>query len=409
MLGYTGPPGGPSAHDPNTDKYLDTQVTNVLYVDNKRTDTYTPAGSLTKPFKTIQAALDAVSGNTDTNRFEIRILQGAYYSEAVNVNKSQVALVGDGFARITGAITISAANVRFSRLFIRGTVTCSLANHFSIEVDHCNVAVGAWSITATDPQGDENFQIYGGVFASNLLLTGLGGVSGWDEPGTFQSATLTADNCANFLAVGMMFRSATLNFSNGTSARIAACDAQNSTCTLLTGANLIGDATAADSLTITESGGTFSGTTRASHIVNDSFLEGATVKDALENLAQQFEIGSVAGEDLQAGQPVFANTADGLLYKASASLDEASKVCGLIKRDTPQGHPCILVPNGGLTLTDWTVPVGAVHLAAGASYYLSNTAGQLTTVPPVAGYVVRVAVAVTSTVLDVDIQTRVRI
>ena len=37
-------------HTQNTDKYLTTDVTKVLYVDKNRTDTYTENGTITKPF-----------------------------------------------------------------------------------------------------------------------------------------------------------------------------------------------------------------------------------------------------------------------------------------------------------------------------------------------------------------------
>jgi hypothetical protein len=47
-------------------------------------------------------------------------------------------------------------------------------------------------------------------------------------------------------------------------------------------------------------------------------------------------------------------------------------------------------------------------LVPGAVYYLSIT-GQITASSPASGFVVQVGIAVTTTTLDVDIKTRVRL
>jgi len=112
-------------HTQDTDKYLTTMVTNVLYVDNKRTDVYTPTGSITKPFLTIQAANDAISGNSVTNRFVIKIATGSYYSDVLTLNKDFTTLEGYGETVLSGAITITSPHIRFANLKIISAVTLS--------------------------------------------------------------------------------------------------------------------------------------------------------------------------------------------------------------------------------------------------------------------------------------------
>ncbi len=43
-------------------RYLDTPINNIIYVDNSRTDTYVEDGSFTKPYKSLQDAHDSVGG-----------------------------------------------------------------------------------------------------------------------------------------------------------------------------------------------------------------------------------------------------------------------------------------------------------------------------------------------------------
>lgn len=56
---YLKGPTGPAAPEP--------QITQTLYVDGNRTDIYVESGSISKPFKTIQAAVAAASGNVLLN------------------------------------------------------------------------------------------------------------------------------------------------------------------------------------------------------------------------------------------------------------------------------------------------------------------------------------------------------
>ena len=81
------------------DFYLDTQVTKSLYVDKNRTDSYVENGSITKPYKTIQAAITAASAGT-----VIEITIGTY-TENLTL-KSGVHLKGVFSTSIFGGVTI---------------------------------------------------------------------------------------------------------------------------------------------------------------------------------------------------------------------------------------------------------------------------------------------------------------
>lgn len=121
------------------------------------------------------------------------------------------------------------------------------------------------------------------------------------------------------------------------------------------------------------------------------------------------DIETTAGDAMQGGQPVYVNQGDAQAYRASAAEEATSRVCGFTRGDVGQGETFSIVPAGRLELSDWTTPTGNASLTSGAIYYLDSAAGQITVTPPTAGFVVQVGIAVTATVLDVDIKTRVRL
>ena len=85
-------------HGQNTDEYLNTQVTKIFYVDKNRTDIYTSNGSITKPFKIIQNAINASSGAT-----LIKIAPGTYTENIV----MRAGIILEG---IRGAVTITSGS-----------------------------------------------------------------------------------------------------------------------------------------------------------------------------------------------------------------------------------------------------------------------------------------------------------
>lgn len=401
--------GGPTDHSQNTDLYLNTPVTNVLYVDNKRVDTYTASGNITKPFKTIQAALNAVVGSSDANRYEIKVAAGSDYTEAINFNKNRVILTTDGNAKLTGPVTINSTAAGFDGFEITGGITCGLDSNFRIDVEDCEVSGTAWDIAAANGAGTEFLNFYGGTFAADLSATDV--KVAWVEPGTIKNSSLIFDGCDSLKIIGCTLLSTDIQLANGTVGTIASCASDdNVTCLLNSGAVLLGDAGTAGFMDIVEGGGLYTCTTQASHVMNDSSVQGKTVKDALEAIGENFEyIDATAGETIKAGQPVYIHTGDGKGYLASAASDATSRLAGFSKLDANAGDPILIIPNGGVTVADWTAATGFVNLVYGANYFLSATYGRITQIAPTSGYVVPVGGALATDTFNVEIKVRVRI
>ena len=93
------------AHTQNTDEYLATQVTQTLYVDGNRSDSYTENGSITKPYKTIQAAITAAESPGST----MLIVAPGTYTGNINLGSKVVGLIGSGVNAtvLTGNLTIA--------------------------------------------------------------------------------------------------------------------------------------------------------------------------------------------------------------------------------------------------------------------------------------------------------------
>jgi hypothetical protein len=173
-------------HSPNTDLYLTTPVTNILYVDSNRTDAlptpggYTPNGSITKPFKKIQDAIDAIVAPSATNKHVIEIAPGAYYSDPITVNKVYTTFRSCGVqgARISGKITVTNPadptphQITFVGLRISGGLEC-LASHTAINCVDCNVTGSAWVINPTVPTDDEYLQVWSGLYNVPTTLTNV--------------------------------------------------------------------------------------------------------------------------------------------------------------------------------------------------------------------------------------------
>lgn len=74
--------------------------TRVLYVDGNRTDTYTANGSINKPFKTIQAAINSIGAATDATtyqqKFALMVESGDYSSENLIFPHRSIAIFGQG-------------------------------------------------------------------------------------------------------------------------------------------------------------------------------------------------------------------------------------------------------------------------------------------------------------------------
>jgi len=283
-------------HTKDTDLYLNTPVKNVLYVDGNRGDSYIANGSITKPFKKIQDAIDAVVAPSATNKFLIDIAPGAYYSDAIAINKIYLTFRSCGVqgARISGAITVTNPSsptpeqITFVGLRISGGLTC-LASHIAINCVDCNVTGADWVMNPTVPTDDEYLQVWGGMWYANATLTNvysylMGG--GYYSTFTISGKEFNINNADinepfEALLSGTVIGSA---FGNR---------AGNSKFTLNAGANLHIDADTEGGSIITIAGGTLTRSTKGGNISNDSSVTGTTVKDALEALQAAIATGTV--------------------------------------------------------------------------------------------------------------------
>jgi len=163
-------------HNQDTDVYLNNIVSTSLLVDGNRIDTYIPDGSITKPFKTIQDALNSVSDAGEAKRYEVVIVGGKTYEEQV-ILKPYVYLRGQKLAIVhwTNGDTITAPNISLASYNIKGLmVVCDSDNetHNALKIiggtvssDDCLFQGSA--INGASLDGAEGVRISGGNFLSN--------------------------------------------------------------------------------------------------------------------------------------------------------------------------------------------------------------------------------------------------
>lgn len=107
---------------------------------------------------------------------------------------------------------------------------------------------------------------------------------------------------------------------------------------------------------------------------------------------------------LAAGVPVAAVVGGSGVRRARAA-SAGYECCGLASESFNVGFAALVLVGGTLTLPDWSAVTGSVSLTAGLPYYLSTTAGMLTSSPPsVSGQrVQQVGVAVSPDTLLIEV------
>jgi len=257
------------------DLSLISQATNVIYVDNKRTDTYTEVGTYVLPFKTIQAAMDSITGNSTSNRFCIKIATGAVYTEALALNKDFVTLEGYGETILSGAITLTAPHFRLKNLKTTGAVSGTYTVPFLAEISDCSVDTGKWTVSCS--VASAWVQISGGttIWKSNIELSGVTGVVSC-QSGYFEGVH-TFTNCYMEL-IGFENYGGTINLEAGTEAHIGGALCINTVVNLAEGATLYVDAASASGATLNNNGGTVHRVTDAQ--INASVLTGLSTETA---------------------------------------------------------------------------------------------------------------------------------
>ncbi len=93
---------------------LSLPVTETLYVDKGRADTYTQTGSILAPYKTIQAAINAIqtaADNSDSKPYRIEISAGYYAEDLVISGAGFINVILDGHGAVTvDKLTMSVAD-----------------------------------------------------------------------------------------------------------------------------------------------------------------------------------------------------------------------------------------------------------------------------------------------------------
>ena len=147
-------------------------ITTTIYIDGNRIDTYTADGSISKPFKTISAAIAAATGNVG---YCINIAPGTYSeASAVTFPNVPIVLYGNGaYVTFSGGVTIQNANYSRYDLFDTGNVTFS--------------ATGAGRIV-----------VQGGSINGNITCNSLIDL----KSVTLAAGVITVNSTATFLALG---------------------------------------------------------------------------------------------------------------------------------------------------------------------------------------------------------------
>ena len=262
--------------------YLTIPATNTLYVDMNRVDAYTANGSISKPFKTIQAAVNTISGSSISNRYKVDIAPGVY-PENISVSSDYVLFAGTWYSRLTGNITVNnpVSRIRFSKLQLEGNFTAILsASSSAIDIDDCSVYnYGAlWTITSTSPLPDisaKQFQVYNGNWMAHLVTTNM--TVGFYGSGARFWSTYDITGRA-FYCDGGMFQAMTINLVDVPIAIIGAATCVNNdlydgatqvVVNLAGNTNLTADADFLSRATVTNNGtGIIEHSTKALNITN---------------------------------------------------------------------------------------------------------------------------------------------
>jgi hypothetical protein len=118
-------------------------------------------------------------------------------------------------------------------------------------------------------------------------------------------------------------------------------------------------------------------------------------------------VSNANASSITVGQPVYVSSA-GAVNLASAAASGTCKVLGLVRSASIASSSSGYVQTDGVLMadtTDWDAVTGGTGgLTAGSVYYLSSTAGMLTTTAPggSGNFVMKVGMAVSTTELEID-------
>lgn len=311
-------------------------ITKTIYVDKNRTDSYTENGSITKPFKTLVAALAVATNGT------LIKLQGGIYNENITIPDG-VSIEGTGInsTALNGNVNTTASTpigLRFLQIGSGKTLTLNcptsmIDTYTSGAVVVNNVVVQAYNSHIVSPTAglvpltvNGSSAKYQSVLAS---IASTGDTNAVDlNDGTLilntvsvsgSSATNTMLNSTDGQAV--LLNSYVMNLGGGAAANIdnGATTAPN----MLNGVFAIGNFATGTAYTVIEGiniSGTLSGSNiiyrPASRVANDSTVVGSTVKDALNTLNENnnFIMERKLKVYVQTAEPTLANDYDTCIW-----------------------------------------------------------------------------------------------
>jgi hypothetical protein len=263
-------------------------VTNVLYVDNKRTDAYTEVGTYNLPFKGIQDALDSITGSSASNRFCIKIATGNGYTENLTFNKDHVTLEGYGDTILSGNLTFetTAIHIKFRYLKLTGNASGAYTNAFVIDICDCNTESGKnWVFSCSVSGAYVQVSGQSTLWYANFDLTNITGVIA--NQGGYFEGTHSFNTC-NGEFIGFENYGGTININTGSEIYVGASMCIDTIINLASGATLHIDAVSASKLaTLNNNGGTLDLTTPASSIFYDNAVSGLSatnVKAAIDEI-----------------------------------------------------------------------------------------------------------------------------
>jgi len=252
-------------HTQDTDVYIDNYTSTELYVDGNRADSYTANGTITKPFKTIQSAIDSVSDASEAKRYIVLIVGGKTYEEQITL-KSYVYLRSNKQAIIknTGGSTIIASGSGSQSMRLENLIV----QCYSDNEDH-----GSLHMSGTANVSLYDCLLYGNAIngSSPTGAEGLKMTSGtiMGSNSTFQGWNWALNMSSGFVSLDICLFAGYIN------------DVQRTGGTLQLGLSKFSSGGVVGSYTLKYG---------ADVIDNDSSVTGATVKDALNNLLEKNSI-----------------------------------------------------------------------------------------------------------------------
>jgi hypothetical protein len=367
------------------------QVTKLLFVDNNRTDSYTPDGSIDKPFLTLAAAVAIASTGTT-----IKVIQGTYTENVTFPGGVSVEGFGANTLTITGNVVMSSgANVSIRYAIINGTLTIN-ANCILMDV----YVSGSVTVAGTSTVQSYNSHIISGTSGVTALTMASSGKyqnilstisSVGDAPAISQSAgqiilqttTVAATRASSpvIILTGGTFVALNTQISNLAGGPAVDLSSSGSTSTnpnmmdgvISTGNVVCGAKTTVVGALVFISVGSLTGTVLiykpSSRVTNDSTVTGATVSDALNTLKASVG-GTIGGSTGATDKAIIrANgTGGSTIQNSLATIDDSGSI------NIPSGQ--LYKINGKEILrAGQTIGSGGNNTAVGANALNATTTG----------------------------------